>query len=362
MKIRALLGVICALLVAGGNAAAQDTTAKVKSGKKKSNVTFFDSSTPLNVTITVNLKQLQGDKGDSVPWRNATFAFTGSDGVARTLPMKMRTRGIWRLKKCEYPPIRLNFAKSTVKGTELEGLDKPKLVSFCRDAGLHEQYVVEEFQLYRVYNQLTPNSHRVRLMRLTYVDSASGKMAARRFAFIVEEPEALAERLGGQMIKDKGAHADDMDDYSMALFGLFQLMIGNTDFSISALHNAELLAQPTGLLIPVAYDFDFSGAINTSYATPEPRLRLDNVRTRRYRGYCVPQEHIDAAVAQFNLKKDAVFALYDDPIGKMLQAGRRNSVLEYFREFYRLINDRGSLRAYARDECLPRDKSDAPNR
>jgi hypothetical protein len=362
MKSRIFPGLVCALLVTAGTGAAQDSTAKGKSPKKKANVTFFDTLTPLNVTITVNLKQLQGDKGDSVPWRNATFAFSGSDGVARTIPMKMRTRGIWRLKKCEYPPIRLNFAKAAIKGTELEGLDKPKLVSFCRDAGLHEQYIVEEFQLYRVYNQLTPNSHKVRLIRLTYVDSASGKMAAKRFAFIVEEPEALAERLGGKMIKDKGAHADDMDDYSMALFGLFQFMIGNTDFSVTALHNAELLTLPTGLLIPVAYDFDFSGAINTTYASPEPRLRLDAVRTRRYRGYCVPAQEIEAAVAQFNAKKDAIFALYDDPIGKMIQSGRRSAVLEYLREFYQLINDRGSLRAYAMDGCLPRDKSDAPNR
>ena len=353
---------VCLLLAASSAAMAQDSTDKAKSPKKKANVTFFDNVTPMNVTITVNLKQLQGDKGDSVPWRNATFAFTGADGVSKTVPVKMRTRGIWRLKKCEYPPIRLNFAKSSVKGTELDGLQKPKLVSFCRDAGLHEQYIIEEFQLYRIYNQLTPNSHKVRLIKLTYVDSASGKMAAKRYAFLEEEPEALAERLGGKMIKDKGALADDMDDYAMALFGLFQFMIGNTDFSVTALHNAELLTLPTGMLIPIAYDFDFSGAVNTSYAAPEPRLRLDNVRTRRYRGYCVPQDEIDMAVAQFNLKKNDIFALYDDPIGKMIVSNRRESVLDYLRDFYKIINDRGSLRAYATDECLPRDKSDAPNR
>lgn len=341
--------------------AAQDST-KTPKEKKKSRVAFFDTMTPLDVTITVNLKQLQRDKGDSVPWRNAALTSTGADGTVKTIAIKMRTRGIWRLKKCEYPPIRLNFSKAAVKGTEFEGLDKPKLVSFCRDNDMHEQYVLQEFQLYRVYNQVTPNSHLVRLIRLTYVDSASGKVAAKRFAFIEEEADAMADRLGGRMIKDKGALADDMDDYSMAVFGMFQYMIGNTDISITHLHNAELLTLPTGLLIPVAYDFDFSGAINTTYATPEPRLQLDNVRTRRYRGYCVPPKQVQEAADQFNLKKQAILALYDDRLGKLISQRHRDSLLDYFREFYGIINDRGSLRDQITESCLPRDKSDAPNR
>ncbi len=350
-----------ALLSLGASVGAQDSTAaKVK--KKKSPVTFFDVLTPLDITITVNLKQIQRDKGDSVPWRNATLASVGADGVTKIIPIKMRTRGIWRLKKCEYPPIRLNFAKAVVKGTEFEGLSKPKLVSFCRDTELHEQYVLQEFQLYRVYNQVTPNSHKVRLIRLSYVDSASGKLAAKRYAFIQEEADAMAERLGGSMIKDKGAHADDMDDYAMAVWGLFEFMIGNTDISITQLHNAELLTLPTGLLIPVAYDFDFSGAVNTTYATPEPKLRLDNVRTRMYRGYCVPPEQVKAAVDQFNLRKPEILALYDDRLGKLIMPKFRESVLDYFREFYSIINDRRSLASQVTESCLARENSDAPNR
>ena len=361
MRLRRMVTVsVAAICVGHGAAGAQDSISKPS--KKKTKIAFFDNQAPVDVTITVNIRQLQRDKGDSVPWRSATLTSTGADGVARTIPIKMRTRGMWRLKKCDYPPIRLNFARNIVKGTEFEGLDKPKLVSFCRDTDTHEQYVLEEFQLYRVYNQLTSNSHRVRLIRLSYVDSASGKLAAKRYAFIEEEADALAKRVGGKIIKDKGARADDMDDYSMALYGLFQFMIGNTDISITQLHNAELLTLPTGLLIPVAYDFDFSGAINTTYATPEPKLQLEDVRMRRYRGYCVPDAQMDSAVAQFNLQKPAIRALYGDGLGKFITPRLRESVLEYFDEFYEIINNRRSLRSYVTDNCLPRDKSDAPNR
>ncbi|MBA3657863.1 MAG: hypothetical protein H0W69_10985 [Gemmatimonadaceae bacterium] len=350
------------LAVAGTFTGSAALTQDSASGKKPKRVPLFESTQPLEITLTVNLKQIQRDKGDSVPWRAATLATIGADGNPVTLPIKVRTRGIWRLKKCEFPPIRLNFAKAAVKGTAFQGLDKPKLVTFCRDAGLHEQYIVQEFQLYRIYQLITPLSHHVRLLRLSYVDSASGKLVAKRFAFLLEEPEAMAERLDGIIVKEKGARAEDLDDAAVALFGMFEFMIGNTDFSISALHNAELLSRPVGPVVPVAYDFDFSGAVNTTYATPEPKLQLENVRTRRYRAYCVDASHVGAAVAQFNAKRMEIFALYEDQIGKLINPRLKDSALEYFNDFYRIINDRGSLRSQVIESCLPRDKSDAPSR
>lgn len=355
------LGIILTLLTVAtaSPVTAQDSAATAKKPKR---VAFFESGDAVDVTITLNLKQIQRDKADSVPWRNATLSSLGADGRSSTIPIKLKTRGKWRLRKCEYPPIRLNFAKANVKGTEFEGLDKPKLVNFCRDTDLHEQYVIQEFQLYRVFQLVSPYNHRVRLIRLSYVDSASGKLEAKRFAFIVEEPEAMAERLSGTLIEEKGARAEDLDDAAIAIFGLFEFMIGNTDFSISSLHNAVLLTRPVGPIVPVPYDFDFSGAINTTYATPEPKLRLENVRTRRYRGYCVDATHIDAAVAQFNARKQEIFALYEDRVGKMINPRLKSSVLDYFNEFYRTINDRGALKSQIIDGCLPRDKSDAPNR
>lgn len=359
MKVRVITGILCALICTTSVSIAQDTASNTKKPKR---VAFFESNDPLDATITLNLKQIQRDRADSVPWRGATLTTTGADGKPATIPIKLKTRGKWRLRKCEFPPIRLNFAKNVVKGTAFEGLDKPKLVNFCRDAELHEQYVIQEFQLYRIYQLISPLSHRARLIRLSYVDSLSGKLEAKRMAFVVEEPEAMGERLTGNIIPDKGARAEDIDDAAIALFGLFEFMIGNTDFSISSLHNAVLLTRPLGAVVPVPYDFDFSGAVNTTYSTPEPKLRLENVRTRRYRGYCVDPSHVQAAVAQFNAKKPEIMALYEDRIGKMIIPNLKNSAVEYFNEFYTIINDRRSLKSQILDSCLPREHSDAPNR
>ncbi len=128
-----------------------------------------------------------------------------------------------------------------------------------------------------------------------------------------------------------------------AIFGLFQFMIGNTDFSISALHNVWLFQQDTGVT-PVPYDFDFAGIVNTRYAVPDPRLGIRNVREHLYRGYCVPEESVLKAVAKFNEKKDAILALYDDPIGKLMTGDNVASAKGYINEFYETINNERRLK------------------
>ena len=106
----------------------------------------------------------------------------------------------------------------------------------------------------------------------------------------IEEPEVLAdrmERIHEGKRRDSRLHRSQK---SSALVGVFEYFIGNTDFSISALHNIALLAQPDGNVIPVPYDFDFSALANARYATPDPKLAIDRVRDRLFRGYCAPAE------------------------------------------------------------------------
>ncbi|MGI8401604.1 MAG: hypothetical protein ACR2NS_08400 [Gemmatimonadaceae bacterium] len=218
---------------------AQATT-KADSVKHHDASAFFESQDPIEVTLTTNIGKIRGDKGDTPPWRPATLSYKAPEGSLVTVPIKARTRGIWRLKMCDFPPLRLNFSGVTSKGTIFDNLDKPKLVSYCQNADTYEQYIVEEYQLYRIYQLITPVSHKARLIRFTYADSANGKVRARRYGFIMEEPKALAARLGGRVLEQKGAGGENLDPLQDALFGLFQYFIGNTDFSVAGLHNVEL--------------------------------------------------------------------------------------------------------------------------
>ena len=58
---------------------------------------------------------------------------------------------------------------------------------------------------------------------------------------------------------------------------LFEYMIGNTDWSTYALHNMELVRKEDGDHLPIPYDFDFSGLVNTIYANPDPKLGIASV-------------------------------------------------------------------------------------
>jgi hypothetical protein len=301
---------------------------------------LFTSEAPLAVTFTTNFKQLRGDRSQESPYRSATLSYVGTDGKKVTVPVRAKTHGIWRLKNCDFPPIRLNIGNKEAKGTLFHGLQKPKLVNICKDRDNYEQLVLQEMQLYRIYQVLTPVSHRVRTLHITYEDSASGKAIATRHGFVFEDPDEMADRLGGMMMKTKGAGPDDIDPERLAVAFLFEYLIANTDFSFNGLHNGELIAKPDGSpLLPVAYDFDFSGAVNAPYATVDPRLAVKRVRDRLYRGYCVLRPEMPAAAALFKQKKDAILALYRDDVGKLLDEKVVRETTDYIEDFYGTINN-----------------------
>src|SRR5206468_1155246 len=142
------------------------------------------------------------------PWRPATLSYKGEDGNPVNVPIQARTRGIWRLKRCDFPPMRLNFGGETSKGSIFHHLDKPKLVSYCQDRDMYEAYILEEFQLYRVLQVLTPMSHKARLLKFTYADSGSGKIRAKRYGFnfagVVNATYAVPdERLGIPTVRQR---------------------------------------------------------------------------------------------------------------------------------------------------------------
>jgi hypothetical protein len=358
---RPLIFALCIATVAALPLAAQDDSAAIKEAnairkavaRAKASETFYTTATPLEMKLTTNIKRIRGDKADKAPWRPATISYTDASGKTVTIPTEVRTRGIWRLKNCEFPPLRFNFKAAATKGTLLEGIDKPKLVSFCRDTDMFEEYVTQEMQLYRVYGLLTPASHRARLLHLTYADSASGKIAATRMAIMLEEPEVVAARLGGVIIDIKGATPDYLDHYQDALASTFQYFIGNTDWSTFALHNMELVRRPEGEHMPVPYDFDFSGVISATYASVDPSLSIQRVRQRLYRGFCgYKPEDYAKVFSTFNEKKNAIYALYTDSIGARLPKKTVEGTLKYFDEFYDTINNPKKAKSAIFDACV----------
>ena len=125
-----------------------DSAKKAKDPKGEKKVpTLYTSETPIALTFRTNIKQIRKDKGETPPWRWATLSYQDSANKTVDVPVKVRTRGIWRLKHCEFPLLRLDFDGKVAKHTLLDKLGKPKLVSYCRNHDQYEQYVLQELQL-----------------------------------------------------------------------------------------------------------------------------------------------------------------------------------------------------------------------
>lgn len=311
---------------------------------------MFMAEQPLEFTLHAPFSKLRRDRQESTEYRQGFITYKGASGDVR-VPLRMRTRGVWRKANCEIPPLMFNFTKDSTKGTEFGRVDRARFSFHCRDIDDYEQYVLQEYNLYRVQRLLTPLTFATRLARVTFIDSEKNDTLTTRYAFLQELDEEFAGRVGVRLVVEKGAGPADLEPYESALFGVFQYFVANTDYSIRELHNVVLTFRG-GQYVPVARDFDWSGAVNARYAKPNPILRLRVVTQRLMRGYCAPAEEYQKVFALFKAKKDSIYAMYRDEIGSKLKPEVVQRTLKYFDEFYETINDPRRAQREIVEACL----------
>ncbi|MEJ2203995.1 MAG: hypothetical protein P8170_07785 [Gemmatimonadota bacterium] len=298
---------------------------------------LFASDEVLELTLRADFSLLKGDRDQESPERPASVVLTSGEATSLTLEAQLRTRGKFRLDRanCSFPPLRLNLKKQQVKGTVFEGQDKLKIVGSCRpNRDSYEQLVLNEYLAYRSFGMLTPASFQVRLARITYVDESGDDDPFTRLAFLIEDDDALATRLGARVFElPEGTNLPPqaLDVPSAATMAVFQYMIGNTDWSDVAGHNVEIL-DLGGIALPVPYDFDFSGIVDAPYSTPDPSLNLHDVRERLYRGWCWEGLHVTSIVDRFRDSRESILALYGD--FPYLDDGERSRALDYLGAFF----------------------------
>jgi hypothetical protein len=308
---------------------------------------LFRAEDVLEVTLRTDLRHLLRDRDSSTaPWREATLTVAAAGGGPPiTVPLRVRTRGIYRLAHCDLPPIRLRFSEKEVRGTPFDSLGRPKLISACRNSDEYEQYVLQEYAIYRIYRLLTPISLSVRLMRVTYQDSAGAARPITRYAFVSEDPARFAVRMGGTMVGDTGVGFRRLARTNIMQVSLFQYLIGNTDWAVPKLHNIALLRIDSLYALP--FDFDWSGAVDAPYAVPNRQiLHIQTVTERQYRGICATA---DTVFAQFEALRDSIGAVYRAVPG--LTPRSVEKTLRYYDQYYREAADRARFvdRVVARD-------------
>jgi len=336
----------------GGSQAPGEKGKKGKKEKKpKSSGTDEDSLTPrptgplfssnelLQVTITADFGDVFKGRDTLRPRvRPARLTVAGDDGAPRTVPVSLSTRGHFRLKPttCPFAPLRVVFDTSGAGGTPFARQRALKLSTHCR-TGNHEleQNVLREYLAYRIYNLMTDRSFRARLARVTYAEARDTSKRVTAYGFFIESERDLGRRIGARLLEARGGKFADFDPAQTDLLSVFEYMIGNTDFSIWALHNIRVYAN-VGTYFPVPYDFDWSGLVNATYAFPDPRLGINNVRERLYRGPCRTPEELAPTFARFNAQRDSVFALLRGLPD--VDARHRKETEQYFTEFYQTIS------------------------
>lgn len=319
---------------------------------------LFASESTLEVRITAPLTSLMRERSDT-EYLEGTFSYIDAAGEERSLDLKLRARGKYRRqrKTCELPPVRLNFARKQVEGSELAGQDKLKLVTHCnlrRDA--YEQYVLKEYLAYKIFNAITDYSFRTRLLRITWVDSEKDRTWT-RYGFVIEDDDLLAERIGAEVVKIPTTAYAELEPQQAALVAVFQYLIGNTDYSLVAgareddcCHNTALFSAADGGHLPIPYDFDFAGLVNARYAAPNPNLPIRSVVRRLYRGSCLYNDFLEPALEQFRSREAQVMQAVTRIEGMDERA--RDGVARYLADFYSDIADERSVERNLLRKCI----------
>ncbi|MEL6845156.1 MAG: hypothetical protein AAFP02_18265, partial [Bacteroidota bacterium] len=170
------------------------------------------------------------------------------------------------------------------------------------------------------------------------------------YGFLIEAENLMAARNGAKSFDMEGIHPDETNKEIEVLMGMYQFLIGNTDWSIPGLHNVKLLrTEPSEPPIAVPYDFDWCGLISTPYAKPNETLGIPSVRTRLYRGFCASDAQWQAGIDRFNAKKAEIYSLFETCPD--LKPKIRKRALKYVDDFYEIINSEKRFKRELKIQC-----------
>ena len=316
---------------------------------------LFASVDPINLTLQGPLQTLIRDR-----------TFTGSvsatltDPAGNRIPVSVRLRGITRRAAdvCDFPPLRIDLTSPPPTNSVFAGQRRLKLVTHCKSSAGFQQKVLLEYAAYRMYSVLTERSMRARLANITYNDE-SGRPIIARVGFFIEDEGDVAARNGlGTVHAGTRMPIAYLSPRDAGRFALYMHLLGNHDWSMRAgppgddcCHNARLIgvAAP-GQVIPIPYDFDFSGLVNAPYATPPDALSISDVRQRLYRGYCSHNAEVLAAARDMQARRGAMLGALNSVPG--LDAKTRASADAYLGRFFADIANDQTTTAKVLRTCI----------
>jgi hypothetical protein len=278
-----------------------------------------------------------------------TYFINDKDSINREI--RLKSRGEFRNGFCDFPPIRLNFKKAGFQKEDLKKIETIKLVTHCKYG--NEENLLKEYLIYKLYNVLTDNSFKVRLVQMNYINTSKKSKPIKAYAFLIEPLDLLAERTKSIPVSSVNLSQKNIIPEMMDRAAIFNYMIGNTDWSVPNQHNCKVLSiknyenPQLGMIVP--YDFDYSGFVNADYAVPYEGLSIKSVRERLYLGICRSEEVFQKELKEFSDKKEAFYKIIND--FTLLSERSRKDIIYFLDQFYSEFDKKNSIVNELRSNC-----------
>jgi hypothetical protein len=240
----------------------------------------------------------------------------------------------------------VNFKKIEVKNTLFDNQGKLKLVTPCQN----DEDVIKEYLIYKMYNQVTDLSMKVRLVKVLYFDTGRGKELFEKYSFFIEEKEQVAGR-NNAFVKDKFITPFDLNSENARRMSVFQYIIGNRDWYFTTRHNLVLMQPDDTTLAPFAvpYDFDFSGFVNADYTKPKGVPEELLAKRRVYKGICYSTDEFNDVFKFYRGLRPAFESIINNM--ELIPKNSRKQLLEYLKYFYKVIESEKLIKQEFMDVC-----------
>jgi hypothetical protein len=306
---------------------------------------LFQHDDPLHITLISDFTSFIKPKYDD-KYLPATLIvhLPSNDSIVKNI--RIKTRGKSRKRMCHFPPIKLNFKTDPIKEPELEGINKVKMVTYCKSNMIYNSYILKEYLVYKLYNAITDYGFKVRLLKVDYEDTGKRGLHQSRYGFVIEPVKALIKRLNAVEIESKVILSNQLDQLAADRVALFNYMIGNTDWQYQTFHNLKfikILDLNAPGAIPIPYDFDFSGFVGTDYAAPQEWSGVDNIRERDYMGFCRDTpDNFNKLKEEFLAAEQEIYDIINN--FEPLAERERKRLYWYIQEFYKDLKYKNSFK------------------
>lgn len=315
-------------------------TGTASANKAEADIDFFNSDELLHITLYFDVHEFLRTKNDPRNFDGLlTVRLNDNDSITRVI--KLKARGEMRRNYCSFPPVMIKF-----------GDYRLKLVTHCNQSEMNENYVFKEYLAYKLFNLVTPYSFKTRLVHINYIDSENPRRSVTAYGFLIENDDDMASRNEAMIVDNDKLSQRHMNEENMARVAVFNYMIGNTDWSVTKLHNIKVLVPAdtfTNKGIPVAYDFDYSGFVKTSYSAPSKNLPIKLVTERYYMGNCISEEEIKTVLEEFDKLRTDFIKTIDE--FEYLSSGSKKKLEYYINGFFKEQRNRDYLLSEISKTC-----------